>query len=107
VWVYRRFFSCKRYLCCKKSRSFVTSKVPASAIPWMWIGSGEESYTEIVNQNIVYGALLDKGFLNRITGLCEAEWRYVDAKTLEYLDFPSSGFIIEPNESASSISNFK
>jgi len=73
----------------------------------MWIGSGEESYTEIVNQNIVYGALLDKGFLNRITGLCEAEWRYVDAKTLEYLDFPSSGFIIEPNESASSISNFK
>lgn len=99
IWVYRQVFVCRR-LCFTKQKS---NTIPQSSLPWVWIGVSNETFTDVVNQNLRYGNI-DHTFLENVTGVKSSNWRYIDSKTLEYRDFPLSGIVIDE---PSSISNSK
>ena len=80
-------------MCFKKPRA-ITSVVPQSSLPWVWIGTSNETFTEVVNQKLTYGHV-DHKFLETVTGVKASNWSYIDSKTFEYRDFPLSGIVID------------
>ena len=97
VWVYRQLFYCKRRLCPTKH---VLPDVPASKLPWFWVGAKllDETVcvTDIVNRQVKYGVPITSKLLSELTHIHEgATWKYVDAKTLEEKEFPPEGIVIE------------
>jgi hypothetical protein len=90
-WIYRQLFYCKRFFI---KKSLTSREVPASKIPWVWVGANEEVVTEIVNKQLKFGKV-DKKFLEKITGLKNVTWKYIDSKTLEEVEFPPEGIVIK------------
>jgi hypothetical protein len=80
-------------MCFKKAKS-ITAVISPSTLPWVWIGTSDETFTEVVNQKLTYGHI-DHKFLEGVTGIKTTTWRYIDSKTLEYRDFPLSGIVID------------
>uniref|UniRef100_A0A6C0JRQ8 Uncharacterized protein n=1 Tax=viral metagenome TaxID=1070528 RepID=A0A6C0JRQ8_9ZZZZ len=75
-------------------------EVPASKLPWFWIGTRHYddeiiTVTEVVNRAVRYNDRITPEILRDITGYDTTNWRYVDKTTLEEKDFPSSGIVIE------------
>jgi hypothetical protein len=60
----------------------------------VWVGANEEVVTEIVNKQLKFGKV-DKKFLEKITGLKNVTWKYIDSKTLEEVEFPPEGIVIK------------
>jgi hypothetical protein len=90
-WIYKKLFFCKRFFV----KKIVTSReVPASKIPWVWIGANSETVTDIVNKELKFGKI-DKKILENITGLKDVTWKYIDSKTLEEVEFPPDGILIK------------
>lgn len=101
VWVYRQLF-----WCCRRIDSILFSPIKkdtlvnTSVLPWMWIGAVYANgdvvdHTQDVNNAIEYGMTVNPEMLDIITGEVEAQWKYLDSKTLEQKDFPSEGFVID------------
>lgn len=68
--------------------------------PWLWIGfyAKDEttvSVTEFVNDKVYHGCIVDKCFLESVTGFKDVRWKYIDVATLEETDFPSEGIVIQ------------
>lgn len=102
LWVYRQVYWCRRSLikqfCPKEEPKKV--HVHSDSLPWFWIGmkysdDSSVTVTDVINTEIQYGDCVTPEYLSRITGFRDGTWRYMSAKTLEELDFPSVGFIIE------------
>jgi len=99
LWIYRQAYWCKRRFCPVERKPIEIIVTPAS-LPWFWIGikyadNSCISVTDVINSTLEYGIRVTPEYLSRITGFKDGTWRYVSAETLEELDFPSEGFIIE------------
>lgn len=57
-------------------------------------------YTNEVNKNIEFGIHITPEWLDDVFDLKDVTWRYLDSKTLEEKEFPSTGFVIDDPESA-------
>lgn len=96
TWVYQKVFFCKRFICksfCVK-KILTSREVPASKIPWVWVGANTETVTDTINKQIKFG-IIDKSALENITGIKGATWKYIDSKTLEEVEFPPEGILIK------------
>jgi hypothetical protein len=75
------------------------TEVPASKLPWFWVGTTlyneEITVTDLVNRVVKYNDRITPQLLREITGYNTADWKYIDAVTLEEKDFPPSGIVIE------------
>ena len=91
TWIYRKLFFCKRFFV---KKVLTSREVPASKIPWVWVGANTETVTDIVNKHIKFGRI-DKKMLEGITGIKDVTWKYIDSKTLEEVEFPSEGILIK------------
>lgn len=95
ICIYRRLFRWTS-LCFKfKTRK---QEVPINQIPWLSIGTSQNTHTELINKNLKFG-IIDKLFLQKTTGDYSVDWMYLDSATLEEKEFPSSGILIENGES--------
>jgi len=105
AWIYRQIFNC-----CRRVDKFLFApdkkdehQVPITSLPWLWIGAKHEDGTVVdhttdVNNGVEYGLNINPLWLELSTGTKNVQWRYLDTKTLEVQDFPSSGFVInDPN----------
>jgi hypothetical protein len=94
ICIYRRLFRwsslCFKYKVKKQ-------EVPINQIPWLSIGTSTNTHTELVNKNLRYG-VIDKHFLQKISGDYSTDWVYLDSRTLEEKEFPSSGILIQHGE---------
>lgn len=97
-WVYCQLFYCKRAVmkwCCPEAER----KRKVINPPWFWIGAyndnGVISVTEIVNNSLTDGCLVDISYLESTTGFKDVQWKYIDIITLEEKEFPSTGIVIE------------
>jgi hypothetical protein len=67
-------------------------------VPWLWIGAvypgNTLDVTEKVDKTVQEGTVVNTKYLNTVTGESPTIWKYLDEKTLEEKEFPSSGFII-------------
>jgi len=100
-WIYSEIFHC-----CRRVDNFLFSPekkdvnaVAVTDIPWLWIGGVYKNgtiidYTSDINRTIAYGTIVNPAWLNYIFNAKGVEWRYLDAKTLEEGEIPSSGFVI-------------
>jgi hypothetical protein len=61
--------------------------------PWLWIGDGKTDVSSEVDKYIVPGNIITIDMLREINSSIR-HWIYCDFKTLEIVDFPSNGFII-------------
>jgi hypothetical protein len=72
--------------------------VPRHKLPWMWIGGEKNNisrnFTAVVNQNVIYGVVIDAKFLTEVTGYTADRWLYLDSRTLHEHEIPPAGFII-------------
>lgn len=103
LWAYRQLYWCKR----RYIKMFYPEEIPVrklhihtDSLPWFWIGitypdNSSISVTDVINNHIEYGDCVTPEYLSSVTGFKDGTWRYMSAKTLEELDFPSEGFIIE------------
>jgi hypothetical protein len=69
-------------------------------IPWLWIGAeraGQKyTVTDLINSNLVYNVPIDVDYLTNITKIYNVDrWLYLDPMTLQELEFPLEGFVIE------------
>lgn len=108
AWLYHHIFHC-----CRRIDKILFSPekgesptVPVTSLPWVWIGVKKEDgvvvdYTNEVNDSVDFGLTVTPEWLNEVLNTENVTWQYLDAKTLEMTDFPSSGFVIddspEPN----------
>jgi hypothetical protein len=60
--------------------------------PWVWIGGEGRNMMDEVEEYVVPGNRITLKVLNMIANI---HWQYCSAETLEILDFPSEGFIID------------
>jgi len=101
-WIIRQFVCCTRQL----SKLFGEKEhchkkyVCVNNIPWLWVGaerSGQKyTVTELVNANIVYNLAIDAKYLTDVTKIYNVDrWLYLDPITLQELEFPLEGFVIE------------
>jgi hypothetical protein len=105
AWIYRQLFNC-----CRRVESILFSppkkdedEVSPSILPWLWVGAHYPDgiivdYTNQVNDNVYFGLHVTPELLNKIFKLTDVTWRYLDTKTLETIDFPSAGFVIDDPE---------
>lgn len=81
-----------RWLCPRKKHSVETKD-----LPWLWIGydNGYSSYsvTDLVNENIQYGDLVNIEYLENLTKVNEVKWIYLTHK-LEEKVIDSAGLVI-------------
>lgn len=79
--------------------------VPQHKLPWLWIGAelNDEtiSVTQMINETIKYGDCVDSKYLTNHTDIVPDRWLYLDSKTLDKVEFPSEGLLIE-NDSTKS-----
>ena len=94
VCLYRCCFHCGRFF---SKNKHVKQEVPVTKIPWLSIGTTHQSHTELINKNLKFG-VIDKLFLEKVTGDYSGSWSYLDSTTLEEKEFPSSGILIENGE---------
>jgi hypothetical protein len=109
VWIYETLFNCcrrvDRFLFKQPEPDFDENTVPVSKLPWMWIGAMyAESEpcvdcTYMVDPMITYGMTVTTEWLENITGYTPVTWKYLDSKSLEEKEFPSSGIVIDDSES--------
>jgi hypothetical protein len=109
AWLYRQIFHC-----CRRVDSFLfapvktqESQVPVSSLPWLWVGATYPDgvtveFTNEVNENIEFGMHITPEWLDDVFDLTDVTWRYLDPKTLEEKDFPSTGFVIDDPEPTNS-----
>jgi hypothetical protein len=101
VWLYRHVFGC-----CRRIDKFLFAPdkkdelVSISTLPWLWVGAKHEDgmvvdHTVDVNNSVEYGLKITPEWLSELTGSNNVVWKYLDAKTLEQVDFPSDGFVID------------
>lgn len=102
AWLYHHVFHC-----CRRIENVLFSPekkaekyVAVSSLPWLWVGAKNENglvtdYTNDVNENVEYGVRVSTEWLNEVFVVKNVTWRYLDPKTLEEHDFPSSGFVID------------
>jgi hypothetical protein len=107
AWLYRKVFHC-----CRRVDTFLFDPakteepaVPVSTLPWLWVGAKYPDgvtvdYTNEVNKNIEFGVHITPEWLDDVFDLKDVTWRYLDSKTLEEKEFPSTGFVIDDPESA-------
>ncbi len=102
MWIYREIYWCRRALIKQfcPIEEIVEETVHKDSLPWFWIGfvysdGNSATMTETVNNSLQYGVRVTPEYLNKLTGLIDVQWRYIDVKTLEEKDFPSEGFVIE------------
>jgi hypothetical protein len=109
AWLYHQIFHCcrriDRVLFAPDKNS--DSGVPVSSLPWLWVGAKYPTglvieYTNELNDNIYFGAHVTTEWLNEVFEVADVTWRYLDPKTLEEIDFPSSGFVIDDPKPADS-----
>jgi hypothetical protein len=97
--LYKVFFHCWRNVCPNRTPKH-KHKIPSTELPWFWIGAEfadrTETVTDIVNNVVQYGNVVDSVFLEEVTG-CKhvVSWKYVDVKTLKEREIPSKGIVIE------------
>lgn len=108
MWLYKQLFYCKRRVCPRVKRDL--SVVPVSKLPWFWVGATVSEnticVTDIVNNNVKYGTTVTSKLLSELTHIDEhANWKYIDAKTLEEKDFPPEGIVIGDDKSHQPTSN--
>ena len=108
TWIYRQLFCCKRRLVPHAKR--VMPVVPASKLPWFWVGATRSDkticVTEIVNKHVRYGIPITSKLLSELTHVDDDSiWRYVDSKTLEEKEFPREGIVIEDDTLRDPVSN--
>jgi hypothetical protein len=104
-WLYRQLFNC-----CRRIDTILFSPpkrdendVSPSTLPWLWVGAVYSDdvivdYTNEVNDNVYFGLHVTPELLNKIFKVSNVTWRYLDTKTLETIDFPSAGFVIDDSE---------
>jgi len=108
AWIYEYIFHCCRrvdlFLFKQPEPDFDENIVPVSKLPWMWIGAMySESErcvdcTYMVDPMVTYGMTVTPEWLENITGYTPLTWKYLDAKSLEEKEFPSSGLVIDDTE---------
>lgn len=97
----------KVYRCCFRIRRWFAEDslyVKPPKVPWLWVGAVLESdeivtVTEEINASLKYGDRVDAEYLDDIIrhpGV--KEWKYLSVETLEELQFPSEGFLIEEDD---------
>jgi len=95
-WIYSKIEKC---CCSRKKRD--ENVVPSSNLPWLWIGATYDNgnvkdCTEEVNKVVTYGMHINTRLLNFIISDDRpVSWKYLDTKTLEYKEFPSTGLVID------------
>jgi hypothetical protein len=109
AWLYRQLFDCcrrvDRVLFKQPDHEPFGHIVPVSKLPWMWIGAvfpdsdTVVDCTNMVDKTITYGMFVSTDWLEFATGYAPQSWKYLDSKSLEEKDFPSSGFIIDDSDS--------
>lgn len=103
MWIYRQVYWYKRSLVkylCPVEEPYELPEVHKDSLPWLWIGfvysdGNAATMTDTVNSSLNYGIRVSPEYLNKLTGLHDVQWKYIDTKTLEEKDFPSEGFVIE------------
>jgi hypothetical protein len=69
-----------------------------SDLPWIWVGyyDGFSSYgcTDIVNEHVQYGDVVNVNFLENLVGIHQVKWIYLNLK-LEEKVIDSVGLVIE------------
>ena len=82
---------------CPESKRY--REVPANKLPWFWVGTTlyneEITVTDLVNRAVKYNDRITPQLLREITGYNTADWKYIDAVTLQEKEFPPSGIVIE------------
>uniref|UniRef100_A0A6C0KGV0 Uncharacterized protein n=1 Tax=viral metagenome TaxID=1070528 RepID=A0A6C0KGV0_9ZZZZ len=109
AWIYRQIFNCcrrvDRFLFKEPEPDLDESNVPVSKLPWMWIGAVfpnsdiSVDCTHMVDPTISYGMTVTTDWLENVTGYTPQSWKYLDSKSLEEKEFPSSGIVIDDTES--------
>jgi len=109
AWVYEFMFNCcrrvDRFLFKQPEPEIDENTVPVSNLPWLWIGAvfpnSETSIdcTHMIDPTITYGMTVTTDWLENVTGYTPVTWKYLDAKSLEEKEFPSSGIVIDDTES--------
>jgi hypothetical protein len=109
AWLYEAVFNC-----CRRVDQFLFKQpnpderqniVPVSKLPWLWIGAvfpkSETSIdcTHLIDPTITYGMTVTTDWLENVTGYTPVTWKYLDSKSLEEKEFPSSGIVIDDTES--------
>lgn len=95
------FSKIQNFCCPRKKRN--QKVVPSSSLPWLWIGAVYDDgtvkdYTEKVNEVITNDMYVSPRVLNFIiSDNTPVSWTYLDTKTLESKEFPSSGLVIDGN----------
>ena len=115
AWVYETVFNC-----CRRVDRFLFKQpdpeerqhiVPVSKLPWMWIGAlypnAETTIdcTYMVDLNVTYGMTVTTDWLELVTGYRPQTWKYLDSKSLEEKEFPSSGFVIQHDTEPEEVEN--
>jgi hypothetical protein len=105
AWLYETVFNCcrrvDRFLFKQPEPEERENIVSVSKLPWLWIGAlypnAETTIdcTYLVDLNVTYGMTVTTEWLENITGYTPLTWKYLDAKSLEEKEFPSSGFVID------------
>lgn len=76
-------------------------KISTSKLPWLWVGvelnNGKiETVTEIVNNTVDYDDVINKHFLEELTGFKDVKrWIYLNSTTLNEEEFPAEGLVIK------------
>jgi hypothetical protein len=98
-WLYSKI---EKICCPRKKRDEDTP--PSSDLPWVWIGvefadGNVGDMTNEINSAMKYDRkVVDLNFLRSVVSVDPSlTWKYVDTKTLEEKEFPSTGLVIDGN----------
>lgn len=75
--------------------------IEVKKVPWLWIGAEITpgnflSVTDIVNDHVESGSIVDIEFLESVTNMTDViSWKYLDTQTLKEQEFPLTGIIIQ------------
>ena len=97
-WCIRKVICCARLF--TKHLEVRRSYMRVTKIPWLWVGAERAGHkytvTDLINSNLVYNIPIDTEYLTNITKIYNVDrWLYLDPMTLQELEFPLEGFVIE------------
>lgn len=109
-WLYCQLFGCCRRIDRMlfrdetKPRTTLEIEMPPPSHPWLCIygivsddeDQDEIDVTDIINEHVMNGQLVDTSWLEAITGLDSAvRWEYIDSLTFDVREITSDGLVNE------------